>query len=180
VYPQQMLPRGVQRPMPYGARVPGAPAPGPGYPMPGYGMPMQQQRGQPRRGRQGPGPAGPQGAPQNRRNFKYTANARNHPRDMAPGAVMPPAAPAQVAGVPQLEPLTSAALAAASPEIQKNMIGERLYPLIHRQQPELAGKITGMLLEMDNGELLHLLESPDALEAKIQEAIQVLEAAQQS
>jgi polyadenylate-binding protein len=77
-----------------------------------------------------------------------------------------------------LEPLTSAALAAASPELQKNMIGERLYPLIHRQQPELAGKITGMLLEMDNGELLHLLESPEALEAKIAEAIQVLEAHQ--
>ncbi|KAF1776617.1 Nucleotide-binding alpha-beta plait domain [Phytophthora cactorum] len=176
MYPQQMMPRGVQRgPMPYGARVPGAPAPG-GYPMPGYGMPMQQQRGQPRRGRQGPGPQGPQGAPANRRNFKYTANARNHPaRDVPPQGVMPPAAPVQNAGP---EPLTSAALAAASPEIQKNMIGERLYPLIHRQQPELAGKITGMLLEMDNGELLHLLESPEALEAKIQEAMAVLEAHQ--
>ena len=32
-----------------------------------------------------------------------------------------------------------------------------------------------MLLEMDNGELLNLLESPDALNAKIMEAISVLQ-----
>lgn len=178
MYPQQMIPRGMhpRGPVPYGARAPGAPAPGPGY-IPGYGVPMQQGRGQPRGRRQGPGAVGPQpGAPANRRNFKYTANVRNQPRPDGPGApvpgAMPPAAPLPAG----LEPLTSAALAAASPEAQKNMIGERLYPLIHRHQPELAGKITGMLLEMDNGELLHLLESPEALEAKIQEALQVLEA----
>ncbi|KAJ7540523.1 hypothetical protein O6H91_10G019600 [Diphasiastrum complanatum] len=45
-------------------------------------------------------------------------------------------------------------LAAASPQQQKQMLGERLFPLVQSHQYELAGKITGMLLEMDNSELL--------------------------
>lgn len=80
---------------------------------------------------------------------------------------------AQMAAAPA--PLTASVLAAAPPAKQKNMIGERLYPLIQAQQPQRAGKITGMLLEMDNGELLNLLESPDALKAKVQEAVTVLD-----
>lgn len=181
VYPQQMM-RGVPRgapPASYGGR-------GGAYQLPpgAYGMPPPMQR--PPRGRRpnngGRGPMAQQQA--NNRNFKYTANARNHPQaagmppqshpmpmpqpmPMVPGGVPPP---------PVVEPLTSAVLANATEEQQKNMIGERLYPLIHQEQPALAGKITGMLLEMDNGELLVLLESPEALTAKIQEALQVLEA----
>lgn len=44
--------------------------------------------------------------------------------------------------------------------------GERLFPLIQNMHPSLAGKITGMLLEIDNSELLHMLESPESLRSK--------------
>jgi polyadenylate-binding protein len=47
------------------------------------------------------------------------------------------------------------------------MLGERLFPLIQSMQPELARKITGMLLEIDNTELLHMLESRESLKAKV-------------
>merc|ERR1712241_568606 len=46
------------------------------------------------------------------------------------------------------EPLTASMLAAAPPQEQKQMLGERLFPLIQGMYPELAGKITGMLLEI--------------------------------
>jgi len=125
-------------------------------PFPGQPMP----RGAPGQGRggRGGGRGGARG-PKMDPNFKYTANARNQ----QPMPRMPPN-----------EPLTAAALANASEQEQKNMIGERLYPLIEHDEPQQAGKITGMLLEMDNPELLHLLESPEALKAKVQEAIAVL------
>jgi polyadenylate-binding protein len=50
-----------------------------------------------------------------------------------------------------------------------------LSPFRSSAHPDLAGKITGMLLEMDNSELLHLLESPDAMAAKVNEALAVLQ-----
>jgi len=65
-------------------------------------------------------------------------------------------------------------LANASAEQQKQILGERLFPLVQAQQPELAGKITGMLLEMDNSEVLLLLDNQEALDAKVEEAIEVL------
>ncbi|NXA34307.1 EPAB protein, partial [Eudromia elegans] len=111
--------------------------------------------------------------------YKYSSAVRNiQPlRTVAPG-------PAQQVGEPAVhvqgqEPLTASMLAAAPPQEQKQMIaGERLYPLIHAMHASLAGKITGMLLEIDNSELLLLLESPDSLRSKIEEAVAVLQAHQ--
>jgi len=54
------------------------------------------------------------------------------------------------------------------------LLGENLYPLVEQLEPEMAAKVTGMLLEMDQTEVLHLLESPDALKAKVAEAMEVL------
>jgi polyadenylate-binding protein len=65
-------------------------------------------------------------------------------------------------------------LANATPEQQKQILGERLFPQVQGLQPELAGKITGMLLEMDNSEVLLLLDNQEALVAKVDEAIEVL------
>ncbi|CAG8612264.1 1750_t:CDS:2 [Dentiscutata erythropus] len=62
----------------------------------------------------------------------------------------------------------------ASHEAQKQLLGEQLFPKISARQPQLAGKITGMLLEMDNFELEHLLKNPGALDAKVEEAVTVL------
>ena len=80
--------------------------------------------------------------------------------------------------VPGQEPLTTVMLASAQPQEQKQMLGERLYPLIHSMHPEWAGKITGMLLEIDNAELLHMLDSRESLKAKVEEAVVVLQAHQ--
>lgn len=51
--------------------------------------------------------------------------------------------------------------------INRVSTGERLYPMIHGMHAALAGKITGMLLEIDNSELLHMLESPESLHLKV-------------
>merc|ERR1719197_1756219 len=108
--------------------------------------------------------------------FKYTPTARNPPSQVMPGQVVAPAPQAQQAVLIQgQEPLTASMLASAPPQEQKQMWGERLFPLIQGMYPELAGKITGMLLEIDNSELVHMLEHQESLKGKVEEAVTVLQ-----
>ncbi|XP_071854601.1 uncharacterized protein [Apostichopus japonicus] len=79
-----------------------------------------------------------------------------------------------VVHVPGHAPLTAQMLAQAQPHEQKHMLGERLFSIIQQSHGDVAGKITGMLLEMDNAELLHMLETDESLKAKISEALSVL------
>uniref|UniRef100_A0A8C5EPS1 Polyadenylate-binding protein n=1 Tax=Gouania willdenowi TaxID=441366 RepID=A0A8C5EPS1_GOUWI len=109
--------------------------------------------------------------------YKYTAGIRNSQQHIPaqPQVSMQQQPAVHVQGQ---EPLTASMLAAAPPQEQKQMLGERLFPLIQNMHPSLAGKITGMLLEIDNSELLHMLESPESLRSKVDEAVAVLQAHQ--
>uniref|UniRef100_A0A671VB52 Polyadenylate-binding protein n=1 Tax=Sparus aurata TaxID=8175 RepID=A0A671VB52_SPAAU len=108
--------------------------------------------------------------------YKYAAGVRNPQQHMASQPQVAMQQPA--VHVQGQEPLTASMLAAAPPQEQKQMLGERLFPLIQNMHPSLAGKITGMLLEIDNSELLHMLESPESLRSKVDEAVAVLQAHQ--
>ena len=106
-------------------------------------------------------------------NYKYAANMRNPPRPM-PVAQQPPVR--QAVHIQGQEPLTAAMLVAVPTQEQKQKLGERLFPLIHHMYPCLAGKITDMLLETDNSELLHMLQHHETLKAKVEESVAVLKA----
>lgn len=110
--------------------------------------------------------------------FKYTPNVRNPPPAGQQAGVQAQVPSQQAVVVQGQEPLTTSMLAAAPLQEQKQMLGERLFPLIQVMHQELAGKITGMLLEIDNSELLHMLESRESLKAKVEEAVAVLQAHQ--
>lgn len=143
-----------------------------GYqPMPNYMVPaaQRQQAHRPPRGGQQP-----QG---NGRSYKFAQNVRNQQPNAAapvqPAAAAPTAAAKAQPGEMPLNPTT---LASASPEERKNILGENLFPLIEEINPKEASKITGMLLEsLDVPELLHLLQSPEALHSKVDEALEVLQ-----
>eukprot|EP00741_Cyanophora_paradoxa_P008147 tig00001264_g7884.t1 len=160
--PRNMMPGGVpggRGGVPGGRGMPG----GRGYPQPGMQilpgaanvpmggrgmMPGGRGRGIAGRGMVAGrgGPMGPQGGP-------------------AP-AMVPQAGPAQAG--PGLIDVN------ASPEMQKQAIGEQIYPRVMATQPEQAAKITGMLLEMEVPDLLRLLENEELLQSKVTEAVAVL------
>ena len=168
-YPQQRPPffQG-QPPQMMGARPgqfpPNQPQMGvrPNFPVPPQGFHPQQtgghqQRPQNRGGRQNNNVGRPQGMNQQPRGpMKY---------------------PNQQAARPQIPQLDLASLATLEPEQQKQVLGESLFPLVLKLAPENVGKLTGMLLVMDKGEVLHLLENPEALKARVSEGVAALEEA---
>lgn len=165
-----------------------------GAPMPNFFVPMPQQgqQGQRPGGRRGAGPVQQTQQPMQLmqqqmiprgRVYRYPPG-RNMPdvpmQGMAGGML---SVPYDISGVPMRDaalgqPMPIQALATAltnaKPEQQRTMLGEALYPLVDQLEHESAAKVTGMLLEMDQTEVLHLLESPDALKAKVAEAMEVL------
>jgi len=125
-------------------------------PYPQSGLPyigIQQQQGQP---------------------IRSNAPIRQYPPSVASGRAIRRDKPVE-------EPLTLEYLKQYAPEHQFLMVSQKLYPIIMKQQPELAPKITGMLrswyLEHHQApeELLRLVEDPAALNAKIQEAMEIWE-----
>lgn len=122
----------------------------------------------------GPGMAGfpPNGRPQNGNMGGRGGPGRGG--NFAAGRGAPPAGPLAAAGELNASSLLQSQLTATNnPQQQKQILGENLFPKIQALQPELAGKITGMLLEMDNAELVNLLEDEAALVAKVSEAMAV-------
>ena len=60
----------------------------------------------------------------------------------------------------------------------QQQLGERLYPRVQSLRPNLAGKITGMLLELTPAQLLLLLASEDSLRQRVEEAVDIILAAE--
>lgn len=164
--------------MPQFRRMPAPQAPMRNFPQGGYFPPGGVGRGRGRGGQPGPtrgayppnarGAArgGFRGAPQQQR---YAGPGRDQPQQPNAAGVMP----APVMLPPQ--ELSAPMLANASPQEQKQILGERLYPLVYKEHPKLAAKMTGMFLEMETSEILALLEMPSELQSKISEALEVLE-----
>ncbi|KAH6605717.1 polya rna binding [Trichoderma cornu-damae] len=81
--------------------------------------------------------------------------------------------PSQPARENNSSSMLQAQISGAPPAQQKQILGELIFPKIQAINSELAGKITGMLLEMDNSELVNLIEDEAALKAKVDEALAV-------
>jgi len=77
--------------------------------------------------------------------------------------------------------LLTSYLANLQPKEVRQILGERLYPLVSQiSNNQSVGKITGMLLDMDTSEILLLLESPESLEIKVKQALNTLENAKKN
>lgn len=147
---QGPFPPNPQMMMPRGGQMPPPqgqwPRAGPnGQPVPMYGMPPVYGEFN-----------GPNGQRQQRGAYPPNRNQKGRPqRDLA----------AMIASVPV--------------DQQKRILGEELYPKIvatgKAQEPEAAGKITGMMLDLENEEILALLDDDELFENHFEDALTAFE-----
>ena len=57
---------------------------------------------------------------------------------------------------------------------QKEVLGERLFPLIKKLYPDNPAKLTGMMLEKDNRKILMMLEDNNDLKRELKAAVDTL------
>ncbi|KAI5955801.1 PAB1 [Candida jiufengensis] len=73
----------------------------------------------------------------------------------------------------------AAIISSVPPEQQKRILGEELYPRIvstgKAQEPEAAGKITGMMLGLENQEILDLLDNDELFNNHFEDALTAFE-----
>merc|ERR1712107_392435 len=74
---------------------------------------------------------------------------------------------AAAASQPTFPPLTIEMLNTLPPQAQKQTLGEQIFPLVSRLQPALAGKITGMVLELDNREISNCFSQTPCYDRKL-------------
>lgn len=80
----------------------------------------------------------------------------------------PPFAP----GPAQVQEIPPAALPINLPN-DKEALGEKLYPLVEAKNPQMASKITGMLLEMEIEQIQNIIRDSNQLSKWIEEAVKV-------
>jgi hypothetical protein len=95
-----------------------------------------------------------------------------------PHSTLPPVLAAPIMQAPTNPPhsqgFDSRQLDGKSPEMQREVLGEFIYLVASRLFPTDAGKITGMLLEFSQEQLLPVLSSIPCLEKNIRDAHQLL------
>lgn len=169
-----------------GGAAPSAGGRPPQFNQPGAGVSQANRMGQ---GSRVPQPGAVAGQPQAAAQRPQTGPRPGVPTGAKPGAPVmyqqqypqqnqPPRQPQSGIIVGGQEPLTSQMLASAAPQEQKQLLGERIYALLNSLYPTAvkeAGKITGMMLEIDNSELVMMLQDTELFRSKVQEASNVLE-----
>jgi polyadenylate-binding protein len=135
-------------------------------------------------------PNASQNRPTHANQVQFTTNARNiQPQQPQVPVVGPPVRPpVNIPPVPadSLEQFMASVRGASSVD-QTQLLGERLYSIIQSWYPVQAGKLTGMLLEIDNRELMSMImenaqthEEASPLRKKVDSAMHVLSKTQES